>query len=192
MKIWFHKPYAPMGYAYLFPLNEKLANFGIGLMGGQKHDLQLLLNNYIRHEISGEYKILSTFRSCVPIAAPLNKVFKDNVMITGDAARLTNSLTAGGIRYALISGSLAGIIAVKYLNKEINSLELYQMRLRKLIRSLNDLYNKKRKMEKEKNLIKIYSRLFSLASKANKIAPNFFQRYIIKKLQKDRLIIDSL
>jgi len=192
MKIWFHKPYAPMGYAYLFPLNKNSANFGIGLLGGQNYDLNELLDNYIKHETSGDFKILSTFRSCVPIAAPLNKVFKDNVMITGDAARLTNSLTAGGIRNALISGASAGIVAAKYINKEINSLELYQLSINQIIRSLAKVYNKKRKMEIEKNFIRGYSRIFSIASKANRIAPNMCQKYILKNLRKDRVCMDSL
>ena len=38
LKIWFHKPYAPFGYAWFFPVNEKTANIGIGISGGQKID----------------------------------------------------------------------------------------------------------------------------------------------------------
>ena len=34
MKFWFHKPYAPFGYAWLFPINARLANIGIGIPGG--------------------------------------------------------------------------------------------------------------------------------------------------------------
>jgi len=192
MKLWFHKPYGPMGYAWLFPLNDKLANVGIGIMGGQKFDMKELLDSYIKYEIKGDYKILSTYRSCVPITAPLNRVYKENVMITGDAARLANSLTAGGMRYALISGSLAGIIASKYIKKEINSLELYQLNLNKTIRSLTKIYNIKRKMEKEKNFIKIYSIIFSIACNLNNIAPNICQNYLFKSLRKDWRIIDSL
>jgi len=45
MKLWFHKPYGPMGYAWLFPLNKNLANIGIGIMGGQKIDLKELLDS---------------------------------------------------------------------------------------------------------------------------------------------------
>ena len=192
MKLWFHKPYGPMGYAWLFPFNDNLANVGIGIMGGQKFDMKELLDSYIKYEIKGDYKILSTFKSCVPITSPLNKVYKDNVMITGDAARLVNSLTAGGMRYALISGSLAGIVASKYIKKEINSLELYQLNLNKKIRSLTKIYNKKRKMEKEKKFINAYSRIFSIACNLNRIAPNICQNYLFKSLRKDWHIIDSL
>jgi flavin-dependent dehydrogenase len=113
-------------------------------------------------------------------------------MITGDAARLTNSLTAGGMRYAFISGSLAGIVASKYIKNEINSLELYQSSLNKNIKSLKKIHNIKRKMEKEKNFIKMYSRIFSIACNLNKIAPNICQKYLFKSLRKDWYIIDSL
>lgn len=190
IKLWFHKPYAPMGYAYIFPLKDNLANIGIGMMGGLKIDLDELLIKYIKKEIAGEYKILGTFRACVPIGAPLKSVYQDNVMITGDAARLTNSLTAGGIRYALISGALSGIVAAKYIHREINSLELYQVKLNKNIKMLSNYYKKKRKMETEKYFLRGYSRIFSLASKLNKIAPNLCQKYIVKSLEKERICID--
>jgi digeranylgeranylglycerophospholipid reductase len=32
IKSWFHKPYAPFGYAWLFPLDEKTANIGLGVI----------------------------------------------------------------------------------------------------------------------------------------------------------------
>ena len=192
MKLWFHKPYGPMGYAWVFPLNKNLANIGIGIMGGQKIDMKELLDRYIKYELKSDYKILSTFRACVPVAAPLKKIYKDNVMITGDAARLTNSLTAGGIRYALLSGSSSGIVASKYINKEIDDLELYQIKLENVIKSLTKVYNKKRKMEIEKNLIKGYSRLFSTFYTLNKIAPNICINYLLKSIKKDWRILDSL
>jgi len=192
MKLWFHKPYGPMGYAWIFPFSNKLANVGIGIMGGQKIDIKNLLDKYIKNEIAGDYKILSTIRACVPITAPLQRVYKENVMITGDAARLTNSLTAGGIRYALISGSLSGIIAAKYIHREIDSLELYQLKLSKKIKELTKIYNKKRKMEKEKHLIKGYSRLFSLFYNLNRIAPNFSQDYLFSSIKKDWDILESI
>ena len=192
VKIWFHEPFAPSGYAYLFPLTDKIANIGIGVKGGQKLDLNKLLHNYIKHEIKSDYKILSTFRSCVPVASPLKRLYRDNVMITGDAARLSNSLTGGGIRNAMVSGTIAGLVAVKYLNKEIQSLELYQSLLNKKIKSLTKIHRKKIKMENAKNFIKGYSRSFSVLCKLNKLAPNFSQNYVLKSYRKDGLMINSL
>ena len=43
--MWFHKPYAPFGYAWLFPINKNEANIGLGGFGGQKLDLKKLLEN---------------------------------------------------------------------------------------------------------------------------------------------------
>ncbi len=36
VRMWYHKPYAPFGYAWVFPINEFMANIGIGIPGGQK------------------------------------------------------------------------------------------------------------------------------------------------------------
>lgn len=193
MKFWFHKPYAPLGYAWLFPLNTQLANIGIiSIIGGQPLDYGKLLKNYIKYECSGKYEILKTFRSCVPLSAPMNKLIKDNVMITGDAARLANSALGGGIRNALFSGGIAGIIAGKYIRKEIQSLEPYQNILQKNIVSLRKFYNKKIKIDNEKKFVRAYNRAFAIICISNKLAPNFLYNLISNLLKKDGLLLDSL
>ena len=192
MKFWFHKPYAPLGYAYLFPLNNKIANIGVGIMGGQKFDLNKALNEYIKNSISTKYKILSTFRSCVPLAPPLKKLYKDNVMITGDAARLVTSTTGSGIRNALISGKLSGIVAAKYINKEIESLEIYQKNLNKKLKNLDRIYNKKRKMENEKEFVETYTKNFSIINLLDRLIPYPIQKLFSKISQSDKLIFENL
>jgi len=124
IKSWFHKPYAPFGYAWLFPLNDKTANIGLGIPGGQSLDFVKLLKNYIKNVTNGEYRVTNTFRDSVPSAPPITTLIKDNVILTGDAARLAHPLSGGGIRNALFSGSLAGIIAAKFINREIPSLTI--------------------------------------------------------------------
>jgi flavin-dependent dehydrogenase len=192
IKSWFHKPYAPFGYAWLFPLDEKTANIGLGVAGGQKLNLAKLLNEYITFETKGKYKITDTFRSCVPSAPPINTLIRDNVIITGDAARFAHSLSGGGIRNAIFSGSLAGITAAKYVKGEISSLEPYQDYMKIKITRLKKEYNFKNKAFKNENsLTKNFGTAIKLACFLNKIFPNVFEIFYKKFSENDKLILES-
>jgi len=193
IKTWFHKPYAPFGYSWFFPLNNKMANIGLGLKGGQDLNLEKLLKLYINDETKGKYKIHSTFRACIPITKPLFPIVKDNVMIVGDAARLADPVLGGGIKQALISGSLAGKVAANYISGELRSLEKYQNLMLKMVTRLNKVNEKKKKLfETEESLVKGYKRGISLFYFLNRIAPNFVQRSIIRAIQKEKLILEEV
>jgi digeranylgeranylglycerophospholipid reductase len=192
IKSWFHKPFAPFGYAWLFPLDEKTANIGLGVAGGQKLNLAKLLKKYITFETKGNYKITDTFRSCVPSAPPINTLIRDNVIITGDAARLAHSFSGGGIRNALFSGSLAGITAAKYVKGEISSLEPYQDYMKTKITRLEKEYNFKNKaFENESSLTKNFGSAIKMACFLNKLFPNVFEVLYKKFSENDKRILES-
>jgi len=192
MKMWFHKPYAPLGYAWLFPKNEKLANIGIGIPGGQKLDLTELHNMYIADEIREKFKITHSFRSCIPSTKPLEPLTSDNIMFVGDAARLANAIFENGINNAVFSGSIAGKIAGKYIQGKIPSLTYYERLMEKKVRRLKRAYNQKNKIKTEEKFIRAYKRGFSLLCSFNKLFPNIVQNQLVKIVQKDKKIIDSL
>jgi digeranylgeranylglycerophospholipid reductase len=190
-KMWFHKPYAPFGYAWVFPKSNTLANIGLGIPGGQNVDLDKLLTNYINFITDGKNTVLSTFRSCVPSGLPLQPLVKDNVMFVGDAARLVNSATGAGIHHAIVSGSLAGYIAAKYVRGELPSLEIYQTEMQNKISRLTRTYYNKSKLTTDQKYISAYKKAWSMLSIVNKIFPNFFQGYVAKVLRKDYPILDK-
>ena len=189
--LWYHKPYAPFGYAWLFPIDNNTANIGVGIPGGQKIDLQKLLTEYIKFETDNNFEILSTFRSCVPSASPLNELVKENVMLVGDAARLANPATGAGIHNAIISGSLAGCIAAKYIKSELESLEIYQNEMKKILYRLTKTYKNKIKLTTDKKFISAYKKSFSMLNFANSLLPGFFQNYVAKTLLKDLNILEK-
>lgn len=180
LKIWFHKPYAPFGYAWFFPVNKKTANIGIGIPGGQKIDIAELLKKYIEDMTGSNFKITHNFRACVPLAPPMSRLVKNNVMIVGDAARLVNSEWGCGIGNALFSGSNAGMTAAQYIQGKISSLELYQELMRSRILILQRAYKHRKKFEIEKKYVNTYRRNYSIINSVNKILPGFFQDYISK------------
>lgn len=189
MKAWFHTPYAPYGYGWVFPIDKKHANIGLGIPGGQHVDMQQLLQDYIEHEMHSNYKIQQTFRACVPSAEPLHTIVKDNVLITGDAAHLANPFLGSGIANAIYSGCLAGIIAADYLQKKIDNLELYQQLLQPKINRLTKVYQRRNKTFTNKSFIKAYAKTFFVLSLGNKLFPNFFNKQVEKVLGKDVILI---
>jgi digeranylgeranylglycerophospholipid reductase len=180
LKIWFHKPYAPFGYAWLFPVDEKTANIGIGIPGGQKIDLVKMLEKFIGYSIPNDYKTIHTFRACVPITSPMSRLIKDNVLVVGDAARLVNAEWGCGIGNAIFSGRSAGKIAAQYVIGEIKTLEPYQDLMRKRILLLRKAYKNRKKFENEKKYVRTYRRNLSILSIINKIFPDFIQDYFLK------------
>lgn len=192
MKMWYHKPYAPFGYSWLFPKNKKLANIGIGVPGGQKLDLSDMLDNYIRNETNGKFKILHTFNSCVPGTKPLKPLTKNNILFVGDAARFANPVFENGINNGVFSGSVAGIVAAKYIKGKIPTLAIYEKLMKNKVKRLNRAYSQKSKLTTEEKYIKSYTRAFSLVYHLNKLFPNLLQNQLMRIVKKDKKIIDSL
>jgi len=190
-KMWFHTPYAPFGYAWIFPKSNTLANIGLGIPGGKKVDLNELLKNYINFTTDGNYTILSTFQSCVPSGLPLETLVKNNVMFAGDAARLVDAATGAGIHHAICSGNLAGCIAAKYVRGELPSLEIYQTEMQNKIKRLTRTYYNKSKLTTDQKYISAYKKAWTMLSIINKISPNFFQGYVAKILRKDQTILEK-
>ena len=191
VRMWYHKPYAPFGYAWVFPINESMANIGIGIPGGQKVDLDLLLKNYIDDLTSSKYKITSTFRACVPSAPPLSSLTKNNVMIVGDAARLANPTSGSGIESAIFSGGLAGKIAADYVNGKISSLKPYQDLMHSKIITLKKIHIRKTKLTTEKKFINAHKRFFKIMFLIDKLVPNLLETRVTKTIERDKFIFES-
>jgi len=191
IRTWFHKPYAPFGYAWVFPINESTANIGIGIPGDQKQELHILLKNFIEDMTHGNYKITNTFRACVPSAMPLSTLVKDNVIIVGDAARLANPTSGSGIISSILSGGLAGKIAAEYVNGKTVSLELFQYLMRRKILMLKKIYMKKIKLNSETKFIKSYNRFFKILYIFHRLAPNILETRIEKIINRDISLMEN-
>lgn len=191
MKFWHLRPYAPLGYAWLFPKSEKKANIGLGIPGGLKENLEKLLKDYISYTTNNNYKVLNTFRSCLPLANPIDPLVKENVMLVGDAARLVNAPSGAGIGNALFSGGLAGIIAARTICGENPSLQVYSDAMQKKLKRLKKAYiTKDKSIKNEKTYLKIFSRGVSVFSAVNRFMPNLSERIVEKTLELDNKILE--
>ena len=104
---------APEGYLWIFPKGHRSANVGIGISGTQSKDGQRAkdyLDKYVS-ECFPEGKIIEQIAGGVSVCEPLECTVADGLMIVGDAARISDPMTGGGIYNAMYTGRLAAEVA---------------------------------------------------------------------------------
>jgi len=118
MEFYFGTEVAPGGYAWVFPKGDGTANVGLAVApavaGGRK--AMPLLHEFARRRFRGhDPKPLRRAVGGIPEFCGRRYMLAGNVMVTGDAARLLDSLIGAGITNALWSGRLAAQTAIEYL-----------------------------------------------------------------------------
>ncbi len=108
---------APGGYVWVFPKADGLANVGIGVQVSQVKspaDARTYLDRWIeRHPGYAKGKKIDMVGGGVSIAAPLKQTVGDGIMLVGDAARMIDPLTGGGIANGCIAGKICGEVAAE-------------------------------------------------------------------------------
>jgi digeranylgeranylglycerophospholipid reductase len=99
----------PDGYIWVFPKGERCANIGLGTGGLRtaKVPAKVLLDRFMEREFP-DAKVLERIAGGYSSCKPLSCTVSDNLIIAGDAARLCDPVTGGGIYQALSTGNLAG------------------------------------------------------------------------------------
>jgi digeranylgeranylglycerophospholipid reductase len=127
VELYFGNVYAPGGYVWVFPKGKDSANVGIGIVPSlTERRAKEYLDDFLKSDRVKGGKIVEINAGAVPISRPLEKTYGDNLMICGDAARMVNPLTGGGIHTACISGMLAGKTATEAIEKEDYSEQFLQ------------------------------------------------------------------
>ncbi|MDD2626287.1 MAG: NAD(P)/FAD-dependent oxidoreductase [Methanomethylophilus sp.] len=102
---------APGGYLWIFPKGNGTANVGIGIIGTKakngaaKKYLDRFIANDKRFAHSQPLEIMGGFVSTCP---GLDCAVADNIILVGDAARVIDPITGGGICHACRTGMYAG------------------------------------------------------------------------------------
>ncbi|MHC1604956.1 MAG: geranylgeranyl reductase family protein [Candidatus Methanofastidiosia archaeon] len=130
IEMYFGKDIAPGGYVWVFPKGEETANVGIGIIPTlTEHTAKYYLDKFMENPRVSGGKIVEINAGGVPVSRPLKETYGDNIMLAGDAARVVNPLTGGGISTAIFSGKYAGEVAVEAIRVKDCSkrfLEKYQ------------------------------------------------------------------
>jgi digeranylgeranylglycerophospholipid reductase len=110
---------APEGYLWIFPKGERSANVGIGISGkksGSGHRAKDYLDKFV-HKTFPKGKPIEFIVGGVSVCRPLDCTVADGLIIVGDAARVVDPLTGGGIYNAMVTGSLAADVAADCIAK---------------------------------------------------------------------------
>jgi len=181
IKIFLGEPYAPNGYAWIFPKSTKIANVGLGIQGSLhlnvKEQLDWFINDYYSEATKGNF-----FTAPVCLAQPAKQCVKDNIILVGDAARFTQACSGGGIANALLSGKTAGEVASKYLKGETNLNTYQHLMYTQLYPKLIRAYKFKQKIMKDGGMDKFY-RMVTWVLYFHKIFPKFIEEHAFSKIR---------
>ncbi|MDD4567157.1 2-octaprenyl-3-methyl-6-methoxy-1, 4-benzoquinolhydroxylase [Methanoculleus chikugoensis] len=104
---------APEGYLWVFPKGDRTANVGIGISGRKSRDgsrAKDYLDRFVAKNFP-EGKTIEAIAGGVPVCRPLACTVADGLMVAGDAARVVDPITGGGIGNAMYTGRLAAQVA---------------------------------------------------------------------------------
>ncbi|NLX50287.1 MAG: NAD(P)/FAD-dependent oxidoreductase [Methanospirillum sp.] len=110
---------APEGYVWIFPKGDRTANVGIGISGKKCRSGSRpidYLNRFIKSSFP-EGRVLEWVMGGVPVCRPLERTVADGLIVVGDAARVSDPITGGGIYNAMFTGRLAGKIAAEAIGR---------------------------------------------------------------------------
>jgi digeranylgeranylglycerophospholipid reductase len=111
---------APEGYLWIFPKGDRSANVGIGISGkksGNGHRAKDYLDRFVAERFP-EGKTIECIVGGVSVCRPLECTVADGLMVVGDAARVVDPLTGGGIYNAMFTGKLAVEVAESAIGAE--------------------------------------------------------------------------
>ena len=127
MEIHLGEEIAPRSYAWVFPVSATEANVGLGIPShfGPSRPIRGFLDRFVTRRFGRATVTRTSCGAAVRYQGP-NKLARDNLLVVGDAARLLDSLTGGGILTAMISGQAAGAAAARFVNGHLGSLSELQ------------------------------------------------------------------
>ncbi len=111
---------APGGYVWIFPKGEKTANVGIGIGGDRGGKPGIRPKDYLDRFVQKHFpngKTIELIAGGVSICRPLESTVADGLMIVGDAARVSDPITGGGIYAALYTGKTAADVGADAIAK---------------------------------------------------------------------------
>lgn len=121
---------APGGYVWIFPKADGLANVGIGVQLSQIKEpaaARTYLDKWIAaHPGYAKGKKIDVVGGGVSISPPLKQTITDGLMLVGDAARMIDPLTGGGIANGCIAGKICGEVAANAVQAGAYSKEFFQ------------------------------------------------------------------
>lgn len=133
---------APGGYVWIFPKGKREANVGLGMLGSRfsgKHPIDYL-HEFIAWRFP-EGKIIETVVGAVPASGMLKQLSTSGLLLVGDAGRVSDPITGGGIYNGMVSGRIAGNViadAIKANDVSAKKLQRYDREVQEALGKMLD------------------------------------------------------
>lgn len=112
---------APGGYVWIFPKGKNIANVGLGVQGTKCKlgaDAKYYLDKFIAEDPRlNRGQVLEVVGGMVSTNPGLDEAIADNLVLVGDAARIIDPITGGGICHACRTGMYAGKVLTECAKK---------------------------------------------------------------------------
>lgn len=110
IKIYVGNEIAPKGYAWLFPISDKIAEVGLGVRYAPLKPYMNKVLEMLKSEL-GSAQMIDNRGAPVPVGGVISKYIFDHVILIGDAAGMVIPMTGGGIHSSIAAGIAAGEVA---------------------------------------------------------------------------------
>ncbi|MDI6916230.1 MAG: NAD(P)/FAD-dependent oxidoreductase [Thermoplasmatales archaeon] len=121
---------APGGYVWILPKGKGFANVGIGVSGNIGNKALGYLESFVENDPRlKDGSIIETNVGIVPVGGEAEKLVSNGLILVGDAGRMVNPATGGGMVFAIKAGLSAGKVvadAVKNNNFSEKKLSEYE------------------------------------------------------------------
>ncbi len=129
---------APGGYIWIFPKDKDSANVGIGIqlskLDGSNSPKEYLDNFIKKNDWLNQGQEIDMVSGGVSVSSPPDRVTRDGLMLVGDASRIVDPITGGGIANGMKQAKIAGEVAAEAIELKDTSekfLQKYEKRWRK-------------------------------------------------------------
>jgi digeranylgeranylglycerophospholipid reductase len=185
VELYWGEKYSPGGYAWAFPKNDDLSNVGVILPGHFNYTAQKVLDKFVKLR-APKSKVVNSIVGCVPETIPPKSLVSNNVILVGDAARVSIPVTGGGIGNAMFTGRAAGELAGKIVknNMDLEELSKYNDQVHANIsKRIKRAYKLKQRFIKCENNIERVFIFLKLFAWLHKLAPGFMEKHGFKNLR---------
>lgn len=193
--LYFGREIAPLGYAWVFPKGDDIANVGVGIranISGKGGKLAIdYLNEFVKRKFP-QGKILGLVCGAVPVGESLSQLAGDGILLVGDAAHHSDPISGGGIANAMHSGKFAAEAAAEGIRigdvseKVLNSYaKRWNSEIGKNFKHICHIRNGILKFSDE--MLNRYAELFSQLPREQVTLANIFKRML---RQQPRLLLE--
>ncbi len=145
-EFWWGRSVAPGGYAWVFPKGNNRANVGLGIVPAMTETPAEKYLECFLSERFGNYRVIERRDGVIHTTGRISTMGRGNLLLVGDAARLANPISGGGLDCALASGKIVAELLTDMWNAECPSiLQEYERKWLETMGRYLDIYAKIRR-----------------------------------------------